>query len=902
MASDVKTLCLCCCQAEEGPASESPTVVLGAAAAASDGAGAGEGRPACPHCGRPIGGAAACSRVSHRMAGSATAPAEKAHPSDLLSVEARGHDGYCPWEMPAGGATSGVIDGEAEKTAAAPPVPTAGTTWSIPGYAIEAVIGHGGMGTVYRARQLSLGRSVAIKVLHSRWLNDPAFVSRFIREAYAAAQLSHPNIVQIYDIGVVEGVPYFTMEYVRGHSLGELLKRRGRWDPEMAARYILQAARGLQHAHERGMIHRDIKPDNLLLDEHGLIKVTDLGLVKTPQPPQEIAASMHARLAATAAHPPRGMPGTSAVAEGNGSHVTGTAMALGTPAYMAPEQCQDASAVDHRADIYALGCTFYALLTGSPPFEADDPHELMSKHLYEPLTPPHHRVSRIPPQLSAIVQRMLAKHPEDRYPHMAAVVRALEEWLGIHPDGGWTPSEEQIDRLRAYARQFHRVPVARLRRRVLVSAMSLWLLGAVLIPFFAHPRWLFGWITLLVVTAVARFVWHGLTDPGPLFIRVRRFVFGMSAGDWLLVVAAVAVGIAVLAICQILQLWLGFALVGIGLAGMLHYGCDRPVRQQRSRTVEACEQMFRFWRNQGIAEPQLRLLVARYGGRHWEELFEHLFGYDAKLAVRAQLAGRGQNSEKHAAWREPLIAWLDQIESRRQLHREQRLFEMLERARLLADGASDTLATAAARRSAAALVELAQRVRRRECPDRLTAWLAADGSPLGSPLDRRCGSSRFDSSLLSIDPASPYASHAAGWLLDWWEVPLRCLLAATLLAGGMLWIYQNYWLAEGAAPPGEWPHRLMTLWQKPTQPLTIRGLPEAATAWINGWHVLAAGLLVLLSLLYRGAAMSALVLLGAAVIVVGPHYGIRTAEPLHPEHVALILGTSLTLVGLRCGR
>src|SRR5262249_2066622 len=150
------------------------------------------------------------------------------------------------------------------------------------GYRIERELGRGGMGAVYLALQLSLDRPVALKVMSKRWAHDPVFVARFTREAYAAAQLSHPNIVQIPDIGEVDGARFFSMEYVRGQSLAEVLRKNGKLDPETAVGYVLQAARGLKHAHSRGMIHRDIKPDNLLLDEQGLVKVADLGLVKTP--------------------------------------------------------------------------------------------------------------------------------------------------------------------------------------------------------------------------------------------------------------------------------------------------------------------------------------------------------------------------------------------------------------------------------------------------------------------------------------------------------------------------------------------------------------------------------------------------------------------------------------------
>ena len=169
-----------------------------------------------------------------------------------------------------------VVEEKAE-TEASVPVRT-----EVRGYAIERELGRGGMGTVYLARQLSLDRPVALKVMSKRWATDPVFVARFTREAYAAAQLSHPNIVQIHDIGEADGTRFFSMEYVRGKSLADVVKAQGKLDPETAVGYVLQAARGLKHAHDRGMIHRDVKPDNLLLDDQGLVKVADLGLVKTP--------------------------------------------------------------------------------------------------------------------------------------------------------------------------------------------------------------------------------------------------------------------------------------------------------------------------------------------------------------------------------------------------------------------------------------------------------------------------------------------------------------------------------------------------------------------------------------------------------------------------------------------
>ena len=149
------------------------------------------------------------------------------------------------------------------------------------GYRVLRELGRGAMGAVYLARQVSLDRNVALKVIQTRLAKNPTFIARFTREAYAAAQLTHPNVVQIYDLGCEGDIYYFSMEFVEGESLGALVQRDGKLDADTAVRYILQAARGLKFAHDQGLVHRDVKPDNLLLSQHGVVKLADLGLVKT---------------------------------------------------------------------------------------------------------------------------------------------------------------------------------------------------------------------------------------------------------------------------------------------------------------------------------------------------------------------------------------------------------------------------------------------------------------------------------------------------------------------------------------------------------------------------------------------------------------------------------------------
>src|SRR4051794_30517784 len=262
-------------------------------------------------------------------------------------------------------------------------------------YTIVSQLGRGGMGVVYKAHEESLNRFVAIKVLTEGLTEDPTFLQRFVREAQAAAGLSHPNIVQIFFIGEDNGYPYFVMEYVTGRSLNHILREEGRIGNPRSSQMILQAAHGLAAAHDKGIIHRDIKPANLILDDRGLLKIADFGL----------ALPVDAE-----------------------NRLTATGMMVGTPGYLAPEQCRGEKA-DHRTDIYALGITYYQLLTGTAPFKGESPLALLKQILDE--EPPD--VSTVNPDVDPesrrILQKMIAKDREQRYQDCHALVADLEEYL-----------------------------------------------------------------------------------------------------------------------------------------------------------------------------------------------------------------------------------------------------------------------------------------------------------------------------------------------------------------------------------------------------------------------------------------------------------------------------------------
>ncbi len=264
----------------------------------------------------------------------------------------------------------------------------------IPGFHILQKIGAGAMASVYKAKQLSLDRIVAIKVLPKRLSEDPAFVERFYKEGRAAAKLSHNNIVQAIDVGEYAGYHYFVMEYVDGKTVHEGQAKDRAYPEQKALDIVIQIAQALQHAHARGLIHRDVKPKNVMITRDGTAKLADMGLAR------EVAD-----VEAAAAEKGR---------------------AFGTPYYISPEQIRGVEDVDFRADIYSLGATLYHMVTGRVPFEGATPAEIMHKHLKQPLTPPDHLNSSLSTGLAEVVERAMAKKRERRYQSTADMLLDLE--------------------------------------------------------------------------------------------------------------------------------------------------------------------------------------------------------------------------------------------------------------------------------------------------------------------------------------------------------------------------------------------------------------------------------------------------------------------------------------------
>ena len=270
----------------------------------------------------------------------------------------------------------------------------------LPGYQLLGKLGKGAMATVYKAKQISLDRIVAVKVLPKRSSENLEFVERFYKEGKAAARLSHNNIVQAIDVGSSpEGYHYFVMEYVEGKTLYDVMQPapvgEGRAFTEAEALDIMiQIADALHHAHQRGLIHRDVKPKNILLTPQGVAKLTDLGLARATDD-KEAAESEAGK-------------------------------AYGTPYYISPEQIRGDVDIDFRADIYSLGATMYHMVTGRAPFDGETPSAVMHKHLKQPLTPADHVNTSLSAGIGEIIDLAMAKNRDDRYRSTEDMLEDLE--------------------------------------------------------------------------------------------------------------------------------------------------------------------------------------------------------------------------------------------------------------------------------------------------------------------------------------------------------------------------------------------------------------------------------------------------------------------------------------------
>jgi len=276
-----------------------------------------------------------------------------------------------------------------------------------PRYRVQELLGAGGMGAVYKAEHRLMHRTVALKVINPGLVASKSAVQRFQREVQAAARLHHANIVTAHDAEQAGDVHFLVMEFVKGTDLGKVLAERGPLPVAEACDYIRQAALGLQHAMENGMVHRDIKPQNLMITPANQVKILDFGLASLTADPDTLQADQKSQV------------------ENQKSGLTLAGALMGTPDYMAPEQASDARSADIRSDIYSLGCTLYCLLTGKAPFPGGTTMDKVIAHAERKPAPVHELRKDMPAELVKVLDKMMAKSPAARYQTPAEVAAAL---------------------------------------------------------------------------------------------------------------------------------------------------------------------------------------------------------------------------------------------------------------------------------------------------------------------------------------------------------------------------------------------------------------------------------------------------------------------------------------------
>lgn len=710
------------------------------------------------------------------------------------------------------------------------------------GYEIKKLLGAGGMGAVFLARQVSLDRDVALKILPEDFAQKPDALARFTREALSAAQLNHHNIVQVFDVGSDQGYHFIAMEFVRGETLADIIRRDGRFLVDDAASYALQTARGLHYAHQRQIIHRDIKPDNLMLNENGVIKIADMGLAKMLGKKEEMPSGKTLKEELQKADP----------------NLTLAHRGLGTPAYMPPEQARDARKVDAKADQYSLGCTLYYLCAGKAPYSGTTAFEMITKHMREAMTPLDTHVRNVPEAFSRIIEKMLAKKPEDRYENMEAVIQRLEEFLGLEGEKGAGARERHLAILEEAQKEYYAAPMVRVRKQVKAAfggGVFLLFLASIFLGNFALAG---GALGLAVLTPLCHFLLHGFKTKNYLFRRVRSVFFGMPLKSWALFIGGAVLAVAVLFMLSWLLPWMAFAVVAFGLAAAYEFGMVKKLQAQREGALEKTKKVLRELRLRGFSEEALQDFVCRFSGKDWEEFFEEFFGYEAMIFARGKWAklDKATPRKKTAAWREPMARWLDEVEEARREARERRQLAKVEAQRFKAEGVSEKEARRKADQEAESFME-EEKVKKEK--QKKAAAQKSKTHP--------------ESQYVEVDhPRSG---------LPLWANLARLALGLLMALAAVVKLGPQYGVAL------------------PEPPFLAKWL-EAYYAQGHGGNLvgLAAGLILLISFFFKGF-LPAVMMTAGALVLAGANLWIKLADQaLFNSQTAFILGAGLSAGGL----
>ena len=848
-------------------------------------------------------------------------------PKTQVGLGDHGADGGSPDSRPRGVATAhaGAADTVQDPQAAAAHAQAHEMNRDSPGvqrlggYRLLNVLGRGAMGTVYLAKQIALDRDVAIKTVQGRWANDPRLIARFMREAYSAAQLTHHNVVQVYDLGIDQNIHYFSMEYIRGRDLKEYLEKHGPVDPKVACIMILQAARGLSYAHKLGMIHRDIKPSNLMLSKDGIVKVTDLGLVKIPgidDASSDNGADADESLARRGSN-------------FGDADLTRADTAVGTPAYIAPEQANSSNKIDARADIYSLGCTLYALLAGNPPFSGKTAVEVISKHKSEPMIPLK-KVStvEIPEELSDIVERMTAKRPADRYQSLDETINDLRRFVKSCR-APREPVQPKVDaaQIAATADAYRNVPTARIKQMSFLGFAG----GSLLFGLVASFLWLglgTGFWIGLAASIATYVILLALLERNGIASRGRAWIATFRISDWVTLAVGALLLLAVGILLGGLLWWILFGILGAGVGAGMYFVFDRRIKNERAESAALLRKLTYQMREEGDDELEVRTEFAKRCGRNWEPAFEELFDYDAKLEMRARLKEIGElDRPKHAAWLDPILGWMDRRVSASKLAADLESLQSIERQGLIAEGMNQKQAAEEAQKRASQAVDEAMEIRIASpapiAPESEQSQTRATRQEAAELKRARIKAMLAEAQSGKYSKKVTAASCLGSMLAFAIDGKLRFVLGALLVTGCLLWVHQNGLVSEERLKEsGE------QLKEAATQAIENReidmddvgGAVEDAVDsetlaqmqplefpvlgdFFDSFNPGIAGLLLLFTAFFRGWKMTVFAIPAAAVMVLGPSLGIPDLVEIEGLHLlSAVIGGAIGFVGILFGR
>ncbi len=533
---------------------------------------------------------------------------------------------------------------------------------------------------------------------------------------------------------------------------------------------------------------------------------------------------------------------------------------------------------------------------------------MQTKHASEPVIPPQAIVDRVPQSLSAIILKMIAKKPSDRYATLDGLITALEEFLGITRTGPFTPREEHATLLEQNVTQFNASKTAKLRHLI---GLAFHVACAGLFLIFAAtkmPIWAGGTLGLWVLSEASYFGLTGITQKNFVFRKVRQYVFGFKLIDWVKWGAAVVAFVSLLWMFKLLWVWLGVCFVAVAWTAGLHFVLDRKVTKDRQAPLEAVRDLLKGMRLRGLDEDAIRRFVCKYSGRHWEPMYEALFGYEAKMTARSQWGTQrddGKSAKKYAIWRDGLISWINCREREREQQKQRAYLRKIEREKLKAQGMDDLQANNQAKQAAQQMVAGAEAFRQAAQPTpQETDIDQAQQQPASPPPVDLTKVIYGDEDEDGYRDSTPSRSGLIAKLLG---AHMRLIVGLILVTLCVLWMYQNDLFPQSATQEiiGQTPQTQ----QPQIEPLALPGitLPSVVASVLSSYAVGFAGVLLIVSSFLGGTKLTFYLLPGLTVLLGGQLVEIElltnlTTGMLEGFDPIQVLGGILCFIGLFFGR